>query len=175
MYAIQSASSLARCVFRGPRARALFAGLAAHSIVALDQPGTSAIGLALAAAGHTQGWPIPRGGSQQITEALASLLRSLGGIIESGAPVNAVEDLPPARALLLDLTPRQALKIASHRFPGSYARRLSRLSMPGDIQGRLGARWSDSLAQSGVRARRDRAPWRNHRRDRGGRGCGLGP
>jgi phytoene dehydrogenase-like protein len=126
MYAIQSASSLVRCVFRGPRARALFAGLAAHSIVALDQPGTSAIGLALAAAGHTQGWPIPRGGSQQITEALASLLRSLGGIIESGAPVNAVEELPPARALLLDLTPRQALKIASHRFPGSYARRLSR-------------------------------------------------
>ena len=92
LQALRPASSLARSAFRGPRARALFAGLAAHSIVALDQPGTSAIGLALAAAGHAEGWPIPRGGSQQITEALASYLRSLGGTIEANSPVDAIEE-----------------------------------------------------------------------------------
>jgi phytoene dehydrogenase-like protein len=126
--ALRPASSLARSVFRGPRARALFAGLASHSIVALDQPGTSAIGLALAAAGHAEGWPIPRGGSQQITEALASYLRSLGGTIEANAPVDAVESLPPARAVLLDLTPRQMLKIAAKRLPEDYIRSLRRFA-----------------------------------------------
>src|SRR5437879_1529258 len=104
--ALRSASGLAREAFRGRRARALFGGLAAHSIVALDQPGTSAIGLVLASAGHAVGWPIPRGGSQQISEALASCLRSLGGTIETNAPVDAVESLSAARAVLLDLTPR---------------------------------------------------------------------
>ena len=79
MHATQSASSLVKCVFRGQRARALFAGLAAHSIVALDQPGTSAIGLALAAAGHTHGWPIPRGGSQQIYGGAGVLAPIAGG------------------------------------------------------------------------------------------------
>lgn len=126
--AMRPASSLARSVFRGPRARALFAGLASHSIVALDQPGTSAIGLALAAAGHAQGWPIPRGGSQQITEALASYLRLLGGTIEANAPVDAIESLPPARAVLLDLTPRQMLKIAAKRLPEDYIRSLRRFA-----------------------------------------------
>lgn len=124
--ALRPASHLARSAFRGPRARALFAGLAAHSIVALDQPGTSAIGLALATAGHAEGWPIPRGGSQQITEALASYLRLLGGTIETNAPVDAIESLPPAPAVLLDLTPRQALKIAAKQLPEDYIRSLRR-------------------------------------------------
>jgi len=74
------------------------------------------------------GWPIPRGGSQQITEALASYLKSLGGSIEANSPVDAIESLPPARALLLDLTPRQLLKIAaSHLAPG-YLRSLRRFA-----------------------------------------------
>jgi phytoene dehydrogenase-like protein len=128
LQALRPASSLARSAFRGPLARALFAGLAAHSIVALDQPGTSAIGLALAAAGHAEGWPIPRGGSQQITEALASYLRSLGGTIEANAPVDSIESLPPARAVLLDLTPRQVLKIAAKRLPEDYIRSLRRFA-----------------------------------------------
>lgn len=128
LQALRPASSLARSAFRGPRARALFAGLAAHSIVALDQPGTSAIGLALAAAGHAVGWPIARGGSQQITEALASYLRSLGGTIEVNAPVDAIESLPPSRAVLLDLTPRQVAKIAARRLPPGYLRSLRRFT-----------------------------------------------
>ena len=127
LQALRPASSLAKSAFRGSRARALFAGLAAHSIVALDQPGTSAIGLVLAA-GHAAGWPIPRGGSQQITEALASYLKSLGGSIETHSPVDAIESLPPARALLLDLTPRQLLKIAASRLAPGYLRSLRRFA-----------------------------------------------
>jgi phytoene dehydrogenase-like protein len=128
LQALRPASNLARSAFRGPRARAFFGGLAAHSIVALDQPGTSAIGLVLAAAGHAKGWPIPHGGSQQITEALASYLRSLGGTIEANSPVDAIESLPPARAVLLDLTPRQVLNIATKRLPSRYLQSLRRFS-----------------------------------------------
>jgi phytoene dehydrogenase-like protein len=124
--ALRPASSLARAAFRGSRARALFAGLAAHSIAPLDAPGTSAIGLVLAAAGHTHGWPIPRGGSQQISEALASRFRSLGGTIETNTPVETLESLPPARAVLLDLTPRQVVQVAAKRLPDGYKRALSR-------------------------------------------------
>ena len=126
LQALRSASGLARTAFRGPRARALFAGLTAHSIVALDQPGTSAIGLVLAAAGHAEGWPIPSGGSQQIASALALYLRSLGGTIESNAPVDTIESLPAARAVLLDLTPRQVMQIAAKRLPANYLRSLGR-------------------------------------------------
>ncbi|MEO7653542.1 MAG: NAD(P)/FAD-dependent oxidoreductase, partial [Bryobacteraceae bacterium] len=126
LQALRSASGLARARFGGGRARALFAGLAAHSIVALDQLGTSAIGLVLAAAGHSGGWPIPRGGSQQIAEALAAHLRSLGGRIETGAPVETLESLPSAGAVLLDLTPRQVMRVAAKRLPGGYARSLGR-------------------------------------------------
>jgi phytoene dehydrogenase-like protein len=100
--------------------------LAAHSIAALDQPGTSAIGLVLAAAGHAEGWPIPRGGSQQIAAALASYLRSLGGTIENNAPVETIESMPPARAVLLDLTPRQVMRIAAKQLPANYLRSLGR-------------------------------------------------
>jgi phytoene dehydrogenase-like protein len=126
--ALWPATTLARTVFRGERARALFAGLAAHSIVALDQPATSAIGLVLAAAGHAGGWPIPTGGSQRIADALAGYLRSLGGVIETNAKVEALENLPPSKAVLLDLTPRQVVRVAGRRLPANYARSLSRFS-----------------------------------------------
>jgi phytoene dehydrogenase-like protein len=115
-------------VFKGNRAKALFAGLAAHSIVALEKPATSAIGLVMAASGHAGGWPIPRGGSQRIAEALASYFRSLGGTIETHAEVETLDSLPPARAVLLDVTPRQAVRIAATRLPESYKRRLSGFS-----------------------------------------------
>jgi phytoene dehydrogenase-like protein len=126
--ALWPASILARTVFRGERARALFAGLAAHSIVALDQPATAAIGLVLAAAGHAGGWPIPRSGSQRIADALAGYLRSLGGVIETNANVDAIESLPAARAVLLDLTPRQVVRVCGRRLPANYLRSLSRFS-----------------------------------------------
>ncbi len=126
--ALWPATGLTDVAFRGSRARTLFSGLAAHSMVALDKPATSAMGLVLAAAGHTGGWPLPRGGSQQITEALASYLRSLGGTIETSAPVETLESLPAARAILLDLTPRQIIRIASQRLPENYKRRLARFA-----------------------------------------------
>ncbi len=124
--ALWPAAALTKVAFRGGRARALFDGLAAHSLVALEKPGTSAIALVLAAAAHTGGWPLPRGGSQQITAALASYFRSLGGTIETNAPVESLESLPPARAVLLDVTPRQAAQIASNRLSRQYLRTLSR-------------------------------------------------
>ncbi|MES1256915.1 MAG: NAD(P)/FAD-dependent oxidoreductase [Acidobacteriota bacterium] len=126
--ALWPAGALAKSVFRGERARAFFAGLAAHSIMPLEEPATAAIGLVLAAAGHAAGWPIPRGGSQRIADALAGYFRSLGGTIETGAEVDSIESLPPARAVLLDLTPRQVMRVAARRLPANYLRGLERFS-----------------------------------------------
>jgi phytoene dehydrogenase-like protein len=114
--------------FRGERARSLFAGLASHSITSLDLPGSSAIGLVMAITAHAVGWSYPRGGSQQITNALATCLRSLGGIVETGAPVEDIDDLPSTRAILFDLSPRQVVRIARRRLPARSARRLHRFA-----------------------------------------------
>lgn len=124
--AVRSAVGLARSRFRGPQARALFAGCAAHSILPLERMLTSAIGLVLALAGHAIGWPCARGGSQSIAEALASYLRALGGELETGRPVRSLAELPEARAILFDLTPRQILAITGDRLPAGYRRRLER-------------------------------------------------
>ncbi len=126
--ALWPAAGLAEIAFRGNRAKALFAGLAAHSVVPLDKLASSAIGLVLAAAGHAGGWPFPRGGSQNIAQALASFFQSLGGTLETSAPVETLEELPPARAILLDLTPRQVIRIAAMHLPESYKRSLTRFS-----------------------------------------------
>lgn len=126
LHALMPAMTLARAKFSRPRARALFAGLAAHSIVPLDKPGTSAIGLVMAAAGHAGGWPVPCGGSQQIANALASYLRSLGGVIEVNEPVDSLKGLPPASAVLLDVGPRQVIQIAGDSLSAGYRGRLAR-------------------------------------------------
>ncbi|HEV2148538.1 MAG TPA: NAD(P)/FAD-dependent oxidoreductase [Longimicrobiaceae bacterium] len=126
LQAIRSADALARSAFREKRARALFAGNAAHSMVPLTASPTAAFGLTLAAAGHAVGWPIARGGSQSIADALASYLRSLGGEIVTGAPVENVDELRGVRTVLLDLTPRQVLRVAGHRLPARYRRALER-------------------------------------------------
>jgi phytoene dehydrogenase-like protein len=125
LQALRSGAGVARSAFRGERARALFAGMAAHSILPLESPPTASFGLVLAAAAHRVGWPIPRGGSQQISDALASYLRSLGGEIRTGDAVSRVDDLPAARTYLLDLTPAQVLKVAGSRLPDGYRRQLS--------------------------------------------------
>jgi phytoene dehydrogenase-like protein len=117
--ALQPASRLARR-FQTEAGRALFAGLAGHSILPLEKRATSAIGLVLAAVGHVHGWPIPKGGAQSIAEALASYLRSLGGEIETGVRVCSLSELPSARSILCDLTPRGLLKIASQSLPLRY-------------------------------------------------------
>jgi phytoene dehydrogenase-like protein len=124
--AMRSARGLAEGVFEGERARALFAGLAAHSILPLERPFTATFGLLLGAAGHAVGWPVARGGSQRIADALASYLRSLGGELVTGRRVDSLDELPPARAFFLDVTPAQVVRIAGQRLPRGYQRKLTR-------------------------------------------------
>jgi phytoene dehydrogenase-like protein len=128
MHALLPATMLNRITFDGERARALFAGAASHSVIPLEKTAASAIGLVMAASGHAVGWPIARGGSQQIANALASYLRSLGGVIETAAPVESFEELPSARAVLFDVSPRQLAKIGGRRLPASYRRQLERFA-----------------------------------------------
>lgn len=121
---VRSAVSLAQARFSGERARALFAGLAAHSTLPLERPLSAAFGLVLGASGHAVGWPMPLGGARRIAEALASHLVSLGGRIETGIPIERLEDLPSAAVILLDVTPRQVVKIAGRHLRNSFRRRL---------------------------------------------------
>jgi len=105
---------------------ALLAGIAAHAMVPLTAPATAAFALVLGAAAHAVGWPVAAGGSQAIADALVAHLRELGGRLECEREVESLASLPRARAYLLDLTPRQVLRIASERLSASYRRRLER-------------------------------------------------
>jgi phytoene dehydrogenase-like protein len=122
--AIWPADLFARWSFRGQRAPALFAGNAAHAMLPLDALLTTAFGLLIGGTGHAVGWPMARGGSQKIADAMASYLRSLGGEIVCEAPVENVDELPPARHILFDVTPRQLVRLAGHRLPAGYVRKL---------------------------------------------------
>ena len=122
--ALLPAATLAKMLFRGERARAVFAGMAVHAMLPLERPATAAFGLMLGILAHSVGWPMARGGSQRIADALAVHLRSLGGEISTDRPVGRMDDLPPARTILLDVTPRQLEKIAGDRLPASYRRKL---------------------------------------------------
>ena len=123
---IRSAQTLAQGKFTGEAARALFAGMAAHAVLPLDKRPTAAFGMVLAILGHAVGWPLVRGGSQRLADAMASYLESLGGEIQANAPVAGVDDLPASRVVLLDVTPRQVLRLAGHRLPDRYRRQLER-------------------------------------------------
>jgi phytoene dehydrogenase-like protein len=119
---LMPARDLARFFFREEKTRALFGGIAAHASMPLEKLGSAAPGLMLNLAGHARGWPLPRGGAQSIAGALASYLHSLGGEIETNRRVEAAEDLPPARLVLWDLTPRQIARVfGSHLDPGERA------------------------------------------------------
>ncbi|HBE28811.1 MAG TPA: FAD-dependent oxidoreductase [Ktedonobacter sp.] len=122
--AIRSARGLATSTFKGERARALFAGMSAHSMLPLERRPTAGFGLVLGVLGHAVGWPIPRGGSQQIVDAMASYLRSLGGEIVTGMEIKSLDMLPSARVTLCDVTPHQLLRIAGSRLPSGYQRKL---------------------------------------------------
>ena len=122
--AVRSALSVAQHQFRAERARALFAGLAAHSMLPLEKRLSAGFGLLLGITGHAVGWPIPRGGSQNIADSLASYLRSLGGEIVTNTRVESTNELPEARSVLFDLTPRQLIRIVGDRFPSGYRRSL---------------------------------------------------
>ncbi len=112
--------------FRSPRARALIAGCGAHSFLPLSAPLSSGVGLAILVSAHASGWPIPRGGSQRIADALASVLTQLGGEIETGRMVESIGELPPHRSVLLDLSPKGLLAVAGDRLAGAYAAQLRR-------------------------------------------------
>ena len=120
------AAWLARLTFRGMRARAIFAGMAAHAMLPLEQAATAAYGLTLGMMVHSVGWPMARGGSQSIADAMAAYLESLGGEICTNLTVRSMADLPSSRAYLFDLTPRQILQITGERLPADYRRRLER-------------------------------------------------
>src|SRR5690606_7788834 len=104
---LRSARGLAQARFRGRGARALFAGMAAHSLLPLETRPSSAFGLVLAMAGHAVGWPFIRGGSQRLADALAAYFWDLGGEIHVGRHVTSINDLPPAHCYLFDVGPRQ--------------------------------------------------------------------
>ncbi len=123
--ALLPAATLARR-FRSPAARALVAGAGAHSFLPLTRAISGGLGLALLVSGHAVGWPIPRGGSQRIADALASVLRELGGQIETDVQVHSLRELPPHRAVLLDLSPRDVLAVSDDRLGGAYAAQLRR-------------------------------------------------
>lgn len=126
MKAIQSATGLARRRFKGARARAMFAGVAAHSLVPLEFAATAGYGFGLLLGAHGVGWPIVRGGSQNAANAMASYLRSLGGEIVTGQRIDSLDQLPKSRVVLCDMTPRQWLSIAGDRVPAGYRRKLER-------------------------------------------------
>jgi phytoene dehydrogenase-like protein len=121
--ALLPAASLAQSRFTGVRARALFAGMAAHSVLPLEAPTSSAVALVLMAAGHVGGWPILRGGGQTLTNALLRHLEALGGRIESSHEIN---ELPGTDLTLADITPRQLLRIAGSELPPGYRKQLER-------------------------------------------------
>jgi phytoene dehydrogenase-like protein len=124
LQALRSAESLTRRVFADDHTRALFAGICAHGMLPLDQRPTAAFGIVLAAMAHESGWVIPRGGAQRLSDALVEHVKSLGGEVVTGVRVDSIDDLPPARAILCDLSPRPLLRIAGHRFPAWYRRKL---------------------------------------------------
>lgn len=123
---IRSAMNLAEKTFEGELAKGFFAGLAAHSILPLERPLTAAFALILSILGHAVGWPIPRGGSQTIATALNSVFQSYGGEIITGVNIESIDQLPPSRAILCDVTPRQLLKIAGHHLPAGFKQKLER-------------------------------------------------
>jgi phytoene dehydrogenase-like protein len=122
---LRSAAHVAKR-FDDERGPALIAGHAAHSMLRLDEPPSAAVGLLLAITAHAVGWPVARGGSQAVADALASYLQELGGEIETGRAVETVDELGDADAILLDVTPAQILRLAGHRLSPRYRRALTR-------------------------------------------------
>jgi phytoene dehydrogenase-like protein len=126
LHAIRSAAGFACSYFHGDQARALFAGNAAHSFLALSVPLTAGFGLFMGLLGHAVGWPIPRGGARSLSSALASILSSLGGALTVERPVRAFADLPSAPLVLFDTDPRQLAAIAGSHLPARFRSRLAR-------------------------------------------------
>lgn len=151
---LQSASHFQKN-FETDRAKALFAGMAAHSILPLDSWATTAIALIFFTTAHTGGWPLPEGGSQKIAEAMAGYFKSLGGEIETSNEIKNFGEIPKSKAVLFDLTPHQVLRIMGDQFPSSYRDRLSNFRYGG------GAFKMDFILSEPV-------PWKDHHCRRAG-------
>jgi phytoene dehydrogenase-like protein len=121
---LRSARALAASYFKGTRARALFAGLAAHSFLPLESPVSASFGLVLGTTGHAVGWPIPQGGAQSIADALVVCLRKAGGTVTTDAPVSSLRGL--GDLAMLDVTPRQLLTLGGEDIPAPFRRQLER-------------------------------------------------
>lgn len=121
---LRSAKSIADGWLRTDRARALFAGIAAHSVTPLGFTGSAAAALVLQTAGHAVGWPMPKRGAQSIADSMVSYFGSLGGEVVCGVKVDSLSDLPESRVVLLDIGARQLLSMAKDRLSQSYRRRL---------------------------------------------------
>ena len=124
--ALRSAEGLSNTLFAEEKTRALFGGIAAHGMLPLDRRLTAGFGLVLGAMAHLVGWVIPRGGAQKLTDALVAYLRTLGGEVVPNHRIMSLDELPPARAVLCDLSPRPFLQIARQRLPASYRHSLER-------------------------------------------------
>ncbi len=121
---LRSAERIAHRYFSTDAVRGMFAGMAAHSVRPLDAKLTAAVGLMFCITAHASGWPLPKGGSQSIADAMLRCLESLGGEVTTGCPVESMADLPPAKAILFDLTPQAVQKIAADQLPARYCRKL---------------------------------------------------
>ncbi len=119
-----SASAFAHFWFRSPRTKALFAGLAAHSLLALDEPLTAAFGIMFAATAHAVGWPIPKGGAKSITDALCGHLVQLGGEVVVSSRVENLQQLGTFDVAVFDVTPKQLVRLAGERLSSGYRRKL---------------------------------------------------
>ncbi|HNB52878.1 MAG TPA: NAD(P)/FAD-dependent oxidoreductase [Anaerolineales bacterium] len=131
--AIQSATGLAHRTFRGAHARAAFGGMAAHSMMPLEWLTLGGFGMMLGVLAHAVGWPMARGGSQQIANALAAYFQALGGKIITGQTVTALDQLPPTKAILFDTSPRGVLSIVGNRLAPGYARQLQQYQYGGGV------------------------------------------
>lgn len=125
-YAVQSAIGFSNRYFDYEKARGFFCGLAAHANMPLEKPLTAAFGMVLGILGHSAGWPFPEGGSQKIADALASYFLSIGGKIYTNAPIDTIDQFTDSTPILCDITPKQLLKIAGHRLPENYKKKLER-------------------------------------------------
>ncbi len=123
---LRSACSLANNQFQTERAKALFAGLAAHSLLSLDEISTAAIALVLGSIGHVKGWPMPRGGSQELSSAMGKYFKNSGGEIETNAHISELRQLPKSKVVLFNNTPQQIIEIAKNKLPPAYTKKLKK-------------------------------------------------
>ena len=179
--ALLPASTFARLRFASERGRALIAGAAAHSMVPLERPGSTSFAMVLAVLAHVRGWPVARGGSQAIANALASYLRSLGGEIITGQPVESIDALPKSKVVLFDTSPRELLRLARSRLHARSVRALQRfrygpgvfkvdwaLDAPIPWKAEICSRTATVHVGGTLReiAEAERAPWRGEDTDR---------